>query len=103
MPNHFATVSVTFMSASRKIGYEFERGDAWQEAISRRSRRHECRQARELYRRRAADLRDDKDAFIRILHPDDGVPRLWIEPNGTGERTIIHPLAQHELILILDI
>ena len=33
---------------------------------------------------------------------DERILRLGIQPNGPGEFAVVDPLAQHELILILD-
>ena len=80
----------------------FDCGDAGQEAVGHRPRGGEARKARDLDRRRATRLRDHKNAFGRVLRPDERIFRLGIQPDGAGEFAVIDPLAQHELILVLD-
>ena len=88
---------------SFQAGDELHRGDAGQETVGHRTRGGKARKARDLDRRRATRLRNHKNAFGRVLRADERVFRLGIQPNGSGEFAVVDPLAQHELILVLDI
>ncbi len=47
-------------------------------------------------------MRNYKNAFRCVLRADERVFRFGIETNGTGELAVVDPLAQYELILVLD-
>ena len=87
---------------SFQAGDELDCGDARQEAIGHRARGGKARKARDLDRRRAARLRNHENAFRRVLRADDRIFRLGIQPDGPGEFAVIDPLAEHELVLVLD-
>ena len=51
---------------------------------------------------RAVRLRNHENAFRGILRADHRVLRFRVQPDCSGEFAVIHPLAQHELVLVLD-
>src|SRR5277367_3081601 len=46
---------------------------------------------------------NDEYALVRVLGSDYWILRLGIEPNRPGESGVVDPLAQHELVLVLDV
>ena len=85
-----------------QIGDELDRSNAWQKAVGSGSCRNETGKSRDLDRSCAIALGNYKNAFRRILRPDHRIPRLWIEPYRSRKFAVIDPVAQHELVLVLD-
>src|ERR1700729_4399996 len=78
-------------------------GDARQETISRPLRRNEREEPGHLDCGRAIWLRDHEDAVGWILASNHRIFRFGMQANRPGEFAVIDPLAQHELILVLNV
>ena len=40
---------------------------------------------------------------LGVLGADQRISRLRVKPHGAGELTVVDPLSQHELVLVLDV
>ena len=85
-----------------QCGDEFDCGDAGQKAVGGGFGGGEAEEAGDLDRGRAVRLRDDEDAFGGVLRGDHGVFRLGVQADGAGEFAVVDPVAEHELVLVLD-
>src|SRR5271169_2379060 len=64
---------------------------------------HEGRQSGQLDGWRTIRMRDHEYALCRILCADHRMLRLGMQPDRPGEFAVVHPLAKHELVLVLDV
>ena len=91
------------LHAFSQVGDKFDGRDARQKHVRSGFGGNEAGETRNLDRRTSIFLRYDENALCRILGADQRVFRLRVKPDGPGELAVIHPLPQHELVLVFDV
>src|SRR5258707_14033908 len=94
-PNHLVMDSI---KTSPQCGDKFDCGDAGQKAVGGGFCCGEAEEAGDLNGWRTVLLRDDEDAFERVLRGDHGVFGFGVEADGACEFAVVDPVAEHELV-----